>query len=61
MLGLVTMIGMCVAGISFCTIFLVAVCMERQRHVVCYVVREKGQERPRVVSSEKVFAIGQAA
>jgi hypothetical protein len=63
MLGLVTVIGMCVAGMGFCTTFLVSICLERRRHVVCYVLREKREEvHPAVPRpSEQEFAIGHAA
>ena len=63
MLGLVTVIGMCVAGMGFCTTFLVAICIERRRHVMCYVLREKRAEIRHAVSvpSEQLFAIGRAA
>ena len=63
MLGLVTVIAMCVAGMGFCATFLVAICVERRRHVVCYVLREKREAvRPLVPRpAEQVFAIGHAA
>ena len=63
MLGLVTVIGMCVAGMGFCTTFLVSICLERRRHVLCYVLREKLEEvRPIVPRpTEQLFAIGRAA
>jgi hypothetical protein len=63
MLGLVTVVGMCIAGIAFCIVFLVAVCLERRRYLVCYVVREKSEEMHPAVPRmrETIRAIGQAA
>ena len=63
MLGLVTVIGMCIAGIAFCTTFLIALCLECRRHMVCYVVREKLEEmRPAVPETNRTIrAIRQAA
>jgi hypothetical protein len=63
MLELVTVIGMCVAGMGFCATFLVAICRERRRHVVCYVLREKREQVCRMVPrpAEQVFAIGHMA
>jgi len=63
MLELVTVIAMCLAGMGFCTTFLVAICLERRRHVVCYVLREKPEQVCAIVprTAEQVFAIGHAA
>jgi hypothetical protein len=63
MLGLLTMVGTCIAGIAFCIVFLVAVCRERQRYLVCYVVREKSEEMHPAVPRmrETIRVAGQAA